>query len=50
VPERWYKTAVIYCVEVDCFLDSDGDGVGDLRGLIRGLDYLSRLARVVLQR
>jgi maltose alpha-D-glucosyltransferase / alpha-amylase len=43
VPERWYKTAVIYCVEVDCFQDSDGDGVGDLRGLISRLDYLSRL-------
>ena len=43
MPERWYKNAVIYCVEVDCFQDSDGDGVGDLRGLISRLDYLSRL-------
>jgi len=43
MPERWYKTAVIYCVEVDCFQDSDGNGVGDLRGLISRLDYLSRL-------
>ena len=30
---RWYKEAVIYCVEVDSFQDSDGDGCGDLRGL-----------------
>jgi maltose alpha-D-glucosyltransferase / alpha-amylase len=41
--ERWYKSAVVYCLEVDCFQDSDGDGRGDLRGLISRLDYLSRL-------
>ncbi|HEX6921236.1 MAG TPA: alpha-amylase family protein, partial [Actinomycetes bacterium] len=41
--ERWYKEAVIYCVDVDTFQDSDGDGYGDLRGLISRLDYLSRL-------
>ncbi len=40
--ERWYKEAVIYCVDVDTFQDSDGDGCGDLRGLISRLDYLSR--------
>ena len=43
VSERWYKEAVIYCVEVDVFQDSNGDGCGDLRGLISRLDYLSRL-------
>ena len=41
--ERWYKEAVIYCVDVDTFQDSDGDGCGDLRGLISRLDYLARL-------
>ncbi|HET6816146.1 MAG TPA: alpha-amylase family protein [Mycobacteriales bacterium] len=41
--ERWYKEAVIYCVEVDTFHDSDGDGHGDLRGLISRLDYLAWL-------
>jgi maltose alpha-D-glucosyltransferase/alpha-amylase len=40
---RWYKQAVIYCVEVDTFQDSDGDGCGDLRGLTSRLDYLARL-------
>jgi maltose alpha-D-glucosyltransferase/alpha-amylase len=40
---RWYQEAVIYCVEVGCFQDSDGDGHGDLQGLITRLDYLSRL-------
>ncbi len=41
--ERWYKEAVIYCVEVDTFADSDGDGCGDLPGLTSRLDYLARL-------
>ena len=31
--QRWYRQAVIYCVDVDTFQDSDGDGIGDLRGL-----------------
>ncbi len=41
--ERWYREAVIYCVEVDLFQDSNGDGWGDLAGLTSRLDYLSRL-------
>lgn len=41
--ERWYKEAVIYCIEVDTFQDSNGDGCGDLPGLISRLDYLARL-------
>jgi maltose alpha-D-glucosyltransferase/alpha-amylase len=41
--EHWYKEAVVYCLEVQSFQDSDGDGIGDLPGLIRRLDYLARL-------
>jgi maltose alpha-D-glucosyltransferase / alpha-amylase len=41
--ERWYKEAVIYCLDVETFQDSNGDGVGDLPGLISRLDYLERL-------
>jgi len=41
--ERWYKEAVVYSVQVDLYADSDGDGRGDLPGLIGRLDYLSRL-------
>jgi maltose alpha-D-glucosyltransferase / alpha-amylase len=41
--ERWYREAVIYCLEVESFQDSDGDGYGDFSGLISRLDYLSRL-------
>ena len=40
---RWYQEAVIYSIDVSSFQDSDGDGRGDLRGLISRLDYLSRL-------
>ena len=43
VIERWYKEAVIYCLDVHTFQDSNGDGVGDLPGLISRLDYLARL-------
>jgi maltose alpha-D-glucosyltransferase/alpha-amylase len=41
--ERWYKTAVIYSACVETYQDSNGDGWGDLRGLVRRLDYLRRL-------
>ncbi len=43
MPERWYKEAVIYCLDVETFQDSNADGVGDLQGLIVRLDYLARL-------
>ena len=41
--EHWYDETVIYCLDVQLFADSNGDGIGDLRGLIGRLDYLSRL-------
>ena len=41
--DRWYEKAVVYCLDVDTFADSNGDGVGDFRGLIGRLDYLARL-------
>ncbi|MDI6097846.1 alpha-amylase family protein [Actinoplanes sp. NEAU-A12] len=41
--DRWYSKAVVYCLDIDAFADSDGDGCGDIRGLIGRLDYLSRL-------
>src|SRR4051794_32037429 len=46
--DRWYRQAVIYCLDVETFQDSDGDGVGDLRGLISRLDYLARLGVTTL--
>jgi len=41
--DRWYQKAVIYCLDLDTYADSDGDGVGDIRGLIGRLHYLARL-------
>lgn len=39
----WYKNAIFYEVYVRAFYDSNGDGHGDLRGLIQKLDYLQDL-------
>ncbi len=44
----WYKDAVIYEVHVKCFADSDGDGIGDLKGLTSRLDYLAELGVTAL--
>ena len=43
MPERWFRQAVIYCLDVDTYQDSNGDGIGDLPGLIDRLDHLARL-------
>jgi maltose alpha-D-glucosyltransferase / alpha-amylase len=39
--DLWWKNAIIYCVDVQSFLDSTGDGVGDLDGLTQRIDYLA---------
>ena len=39
--DLWWKNAVIYCVDVETFLDSDDDGCGDLVGLTERIDYLA---------
>jgi maltose alpha-D-glucosyltransferase/alpha-amylase len=41
--DLWYKNAVIYCVDVQTFMDSTGDGIGDVNGLTHRLDHLSGL-------
>ena len=39
----WWKSAVVYQVYPRSFQDSNGDGIGDLKGVIRRLDYLRTL-------
>jgi maltose alpha-D-glucosyltransferase/alpha-amylase len=39
----WYKDAVLYELYLRAFFDSNGDGIGDLQGLIQKLDYLQDL-------
>jgi trehalose synthase len=41
--DLWWKTAVIYCLDVQTFLDWNNDGRGDLVGLSQRLDYLHEL-------
>ena len=43
IDDLWYKNAVIYCLDVEKYVDGNGDGVGDFVGLTRRLDYLSGL-------
>jgi len=38
--QKWWETAVLYRADVRTFKDSDGDGVGDLGGVVEKLDYL----------
>jgi trehalose synthase len=41
--DLWWKTAVIYCLDVETFMDWNDDGIGDLQGLAERVDYLAEL-------
>lgn len=43
VDDLWYKNKLIYSLDLETFMESDGDGVGDFEGLMRRLDYLHSL-------
>lgn len=43
IDDLWYKNGVIYCLSVSSFMDANGDGIGDFKGLSRRLDYLHGL-------
>ena len=42
-PDPWWSDAVVYQIYPRSFADSDGDGIGDLPGIISRLDYLAEL-------
>ena len=41
--DLWWKNAIVYCLDVETFLDWDGDGTGDFAGLVQRVDYLAEL-------
>jgi maltose alpha-D-glucosyltransferase/alpha-amylase len=43
IDDLWYKNAVFYCLSVGTYMDANGDGTGDFKGLLRRLDYLHGL-------
>ena len=48
--DLWWKTAVVYCLDVQTFMDWNGDGMGDFTGLVERLDYLAELGVTVRSR
>ncbi|SIR16485.1 maltose alpha-D-glucosyltransferase [Pontibacter lucknowensis] len=40
---HWYKDAIIYELHIKAFMDGNGDGIGDFKGLMQKLDYLEEL-------
>lgn len=43
IDKKWWKEAVVYQIYPRSFKDTDGDGVGDLKGIIEKLDYIKSL-------
>ena len=41
--DLWYKNAIIYCLDVETFMDSNGDGVGDFQGVTDRLEHLEAM-------
>ena len=43
IDDLWYKNAVIYCLDVEKYVDGNNDGIGDFAGLTQRLEYLAGL-------
>ncbi len=46
--DLWYKDAIIYTLDVETFYDSNGDGIGDFKGLTEKLPYIVGLGATVI--
>jgi trehalose synthase len=46
--DLWWKNAIVYCLDVETYHDADGDGCGDMVGLIERLDHAARLGATCL--
>ncbi|HEX6419174.1 MAG TPA: alpha-amylase family protein [Acidimicrobiales bacterium] len=46
--DQWWNNGVFYCLDVETFLDSNGDGCGDLGGLAQRIDYLAGIGVTTL--
>ncbi len=46
--KAWWKEAVVYQIYPKSFQDTNGDGIGDLQGIIRHLDYIHDLGATVI--
>ena len=43
IEDLWYKNSIFYSLDLESFMDANGDGVGDFKGLVRRMDYLESL-------
>src|ERR1700728_992436 len=43
IDDLWYKNSIFYCLSVGTYMDANGDGIGDFKGLLRRLDYFQGL-------
>jgi trehalose synthase len=41
--DLWWKNAIVYCLDIETFADSDGDGCGDLGGFVERIDHVANL-------
>ena len=46
--KKWWKESIVYQIYPQSFNDSNGDGIGDIKGIIEKLDYLEDLGVNVL--